>query len=80
MFTYPDMWRGYHHVASQDLVSEVSRLLRIVDPGPTSTSLVARDAALGEIGLIGLRGLGKEIWRDEDAQRYVDHLRKEWGP
>ena len=25
-----------------------------------------------------LRGLGKEIWEDIDAQEYVDQLRSEW--
>ncbi len=25
-----------------------------------------------------LRGLGKEIWQDVDAQQYVDDLRDEW--
>ena len=25
-----------------------------------------------------LRGLGKEIWQDIDAQQYVDALRNEW--
>lgn len=25
-----------------------------------------------------LRGLGKEIWQDVDAQHYVDELRSDW--
>jgi hypothetical protein len=25
-----------------------------------------------------LRGLGKEIWKDLDAQEYVNRLRSEW--
>jgi hypothetical protein len=25
-----------------------------------------------------LRGLGKEIWTEVDAQEYVNHLRQEW--
>jgi hypothetical protein len=25
-----------------------------------------------------LRGLGKEIWQDIDAQEYVDQIRDEW--
>ena len=25
-----------------------------------------------------LRGLGKEIWQDIDAQEYVDQMRDEW--
>lgn len=26
-----------------------------------------------------LRGLGKEVWRGQDAQEYVDKLRDEWN-
>lgn len=29
-------------------------------------------------GLMGLRGLGKEIWKNQDAQEYVNKLRSEW--
>lgn len=29
-------------------------------------------------GLMALRGLGKEIWRNEKTQDYVDKLRGEW--
>jgi hypothetical protein len=29
-------------------------------------------------GLMRLRGMGKEIWADEDAGAYVDRLRSEW--
>lgn len=30
-------------------------------------------------GLMGLLGLGKEIWKNEDAQKYVNKLRSEWA-
>lgn len=29
-------------------------------------------------GILALRGLGKEIWAEQDAQEYVRHLREEW--
>ena len=29
--------------------------------------------------ILSLRGLGKEIWADEDADDYVDRLREGWG-
>ena len=28
--------------------------------------------------ILELRGLGKEIWQEIDAQTYVDRLREEW--
>ncbi len=28
--------------------------------------------------LIDLKGLGKEIWQDEDTQDYINRLRDEW--
>ena len=28
--------------------------------------------------ILELRGLGKEIWQEVDAQKYVDRLREEW--
>ncbi len=29
--------------------------------------------------IMELHGLGKELWQGIDAQRYVNHLRDEWG-
>ena len=29
--------------------------------------------------ILSLRGLGKAIWADEDADAYVDRLREGWG-
>lgn len=66
----------YDLVVSKEEVSEVRRLLRSVDR-EGSTSLVMEEG-LREHGLMRLRGLGREIWEDEDAQAYVDRLRDEW--
>ena len=29
--------------------------------------------------IVELRGLGAEIWKDVEAQQYVNELRNEWG-
>jgi len=66
----------YGHVVSQQAVSEVRRLLGSVDrAGPTS---VVMERRLRGSGLLGLRGTGREVWAGEDAQVYVDRLRREW--
>lgn len=46
---------------------------------------IARELALESEGvapakrsLLELEGLGADIWRDVDAQAYVDELRREW--
>lgn len=30
--------------------------------------------------IMDLHGLGKNIWKDIDAQQYIDNLRDEWKP
>lgn len=67
----------YGHVVSQHEVSEVRRLLASVDRSG-STSVVMERWLRGPRGLMGLRGIGREIWAGEDAQAYVDRLRREW--
>ena len=34
----------------------------------------------GKRSILELRGSGKEVWEDVDAQEFVDGLRKEWDP
>ena len=29
-------------------------------------------------GILGMAGMGKELWKDEDADDYVRNLRKGW--
>lgn len=36
------------------------------------------DAPTSKRRITELRGLGKEVWANIDAQMYVDGLRKEW--
>ena len=40
--------------------------------------LLAADAQGLKRRLSELRGLGKEIWQDVDANTYIDELRDEW--
>jgi len=35
-------------------------------------------AACGNDPILSLRGAGKEIWQDEDADAYVRRLRENW--
>jgi len=71
---------GYEHVLSQAEVADIRRLLRIAERTSSSTSLTMSRALTGSGSLSSLRGLGREIWADEDAQVYVRRLRDEWGP
>jgi hypothetical protein len=45
-------------------------------------ALIAQELATVQVEatrrITELRGLGKEMWRDVDAQQYVDALRDEW--
>jgi hypothetical protein len=36
------------------------------------------DAPTGKRRITELRGLGKEVWQNVDAQKYVESLRSEW--
>ena len=37
-----------------------------------------KDKETAEDAILSLRGLGREIWADEDADEYVHRLRKGW--
>lgn len=41
---------------------------------------MASDAPIAKRRITELRGLGKEVWQNIDAQTYIDDLRSEWGP
>ena len=45
-------------------------------------ALIAQELATVQVSdarrITELRGLGKEMWRDVDAQQYIDSLRNEW--
>lgn len=50
-------------------------------PGPAEVIVIIAPAGDGATPVSWARsyGLGREIWADEDAQNYVNHLRDEWG-
>ena len=62
---------------------------KYVKPLPTAERLRLLEMTVHDLVLIAqqdpkkrsileLRGLGKEIWQEVDAQKYVDRLREEW--
>lgn len=70
----------YEYVHTEDVISHVIELLEIdqTPSGTGSTSIIIAQEREGRRSLLELRGLGKELWKGEDAQEYVDRLRKEW--
>ena len=55
--------------------SEQLRLVELI----TRDLAAAAGAGKDRRSIIELRGLGAEIWKDVDAQQYVNELRDEWG-
>jgi hypothetical protein len=55
--------------ASQLTQEDRQRLVQALTAGPSD----------GGRRITELRGLGKEIWRGQDAQQYVDHERDSWA-
>ena len=62
---------------------------KYVKPLPTAERLRLLEMTVHDLALtasqdtkkrsiLELRGLGKEIWKGVDAQKYVDGLREEW--
>ncbi len=73
-----DIRAPYEHVVSEDAVRVANRLLLGV--ADHSITLVDhRTACAPGRGLTSLRGLGREIWRGVDPDRYVSDLRDEWS-
>ena len=55
--------------------SDRLRLVELI----THDLVKARAHQQGKRSILELRGLGAEIWKNVDAQDYVDKLRDEWG-
>ncbi len=66
---------SYSGVVSEKLVSEITRLLSV---GQDIRPLVSERPRGSGLRLTSLKGLGKDIWKDGNAQQYVDGLRDEW--
>ena len=48
-------------------------------PGPVDVVLVIQpDDTAAQRDIRELRGLGRDVWRDIEAQAYVDRFRDEW--
>ncbi len=64
---------GYQRVASRPVISQIEKLL-MVDSVQTGVSSLST----GLPSLSSLMGLGKDIWKNQEAQDYVRKLRDEW--
>ena len=74
-----DICVPYEHVISVAAVSVADRLLRGMNGQPISLSMRPVHIALTRGSLMNLRGLGREIWKELDADRYIRELREEWS-
>jgi hypothetical protein len=70
----------YEYVYTEDVISHAIELLGIdqTPSGTGPTSIIIAQERQGRRSLLELRGLGKGLWKGEDAQKYVNRLRKEW--
>ena len=70
----------YEYVHTLDAISHALDLLEVgqTPSGTGSTSVIIAQEEQGVMSLLELRGLGKTLWRGEDAQEYVNKLRREW--
>jgi len=78
MISQEHLERLYANVVLTDVVASVDELLRRGSMTRVNSIFLGGREGVG-VSLTGLRGLGKEIWSREEAQRYVDRLRNEWG-
>ena len=70
----------YDYVQTEKVISDVIELLNLDQSlsGTGPTSIVITREKLGAGDLLRLRGLGKSLWKGEDAQEYINKLREEW--
>ena len=68
----------YRSVVSEDVVSEVRRLLRAVPATEGSSLGISEKSRERTHSILELEGLGKEIWVEVDPRKYIDDLRNEW--
>lgn len=70
----------YNYVYTEEVISDVVELLsfdRSLSGTEPSSVYIARQK-LSANSLLELKGLGKRLWKDIDAQQYIDNLRDEW--
>ncbi len=70
----------YEYIQTLDVISYAKELSGIgqTPSGTGSTSIIMVQEQQDTSSLLRLRGLGKELWKEEDAQEYVNRLRREW--
>lgn len=70
----------YDYVQTEKVISDVIELLNLDQSlsGTGPTSIVITREKIGGRNILGLEGLGKELWRGIDAQEYINKLREEW--
>lgn len=67
----------YRRVLQQVQLLEPADQLRLLEE---LAAIIRRQAALQtRRSILELRGLGKEIWKNVDAQKYVDQERASWN-
>lgn len=71
---------SYDYVQTEKVISDVIELLNLDQSlsGTNPTSVVLTREKLVASDLLRLRGLGKNLWKGEDAQDYINKLREEW--
>ena len=67
----------YLNVVLTEIVGPIDQLIRRASSTHVN-SIVLGSHLRRSVSLTDLRGLGREIWAKEDAQRYIDNLRDEW--
>lgn len=73
ILTMPVLDAPYEYVESEKVVREAIRLTEM-----SNTAITLQDSRAPK-SLLRLQGVGKSLWKNVDAQAYVDTLRNEWG-
>lgn len=70
----------YDYVQTEKVISDVIELLNLDQSlsGTGTTSIVITREKIAGRNILGLEGLGEELWEGIDAQEYIDKLREEW--
>ncbi len=80
MTTIVALGAPYNYVQMEEVVSDVVELLgldRSISGTAPSSIYIARQK-MSANSLLELKGLGKRLWKEVDAQDYIDDLRDEW--
>lgn len=80
MTTLTSLGAPYNYVQMEEVVSVIVELLNLDKSlsGTGSSSVYIARQKLNTNSLLELKGLGKRLWKEIDAQDYIDDLRDEW--